>query len=249
MIRLAILSDIHSNSFALQAVIEHARNEGVSQFVNLGDILYGPIAPRATYDLLRPLNVTTICGNQDRQIFQATESELNTNPTLQFILDDLGNEPQQWMQKLPFDYQITPQIYACHGTPIDDLTYLLEDTQSGYPQLRADREIIRLLAGNTSPIVLCGHTHIPRCVELSTGQIVINPGSVGLPAYADEEPHYHQMETYSSHASYAILMQTQIGQWHVAFHRVKYDVDAAVQQAVLRNRQDWGHYLSTGRSS
>ena len=247
MHKYAILSDIHSNSFALKAVIEHARAQGATQFINLGDILYGPIAPKQTYDLLQTLNALTICGNQDRQIFQASQVEIDTNPTMQFIFHDLGDEPIDWMKTLPFDLQVSDNIYACHGTPSDDLVYLLEETDSGSPKLRDDRSIIERLAGKASPIILCGHTHLPRCVELSTGQLIINPGSVGMPAYTDDEPHLHSMETYSSLASYALLTELDNNQWDVAFHKVRYDVAAAAKLAALRGRHDWVHFLTTGR--
>ncbi|MGF1777298.1 metallophosphoesterase family protein [Vibrio nomapromontoriensis] len=260
MKKFAVISDIHSNVYALKAVVADARAKGVSDFINLGDILYGPIAPRETYEYLRTLNALTICGNQDRQIFQATDSEVQANPTMQFILNDLGAEPLAWMQQLPFDTRAFPDtstfpntfslpngIYACHGTPSDDLTYLLEDASSGRAVVRADGEIIELLAGVTAPIVLCGHTHLPRCVQLSTGQWVVNPGSVGLPAYEDDEPFSHAMETYSSMASYALLTQAEDGGWNVSLNKVVYDVSKAVAAAREQGRMDWVHFLTTGR--
>ncbi|MEO9495335.1 MAG: metallophosphoesterase family protein, partial [Vibrio splendidus] len=64
--KLAILSDIHSNVFALEAVIADVKKHNVDHMVNLADILYGPIAPKATYDLLMEHEFITICGNQDR---------------------------------------------------------------------------------------------------------------------------------------------------------------------------------------
>lgn len=248
MEKFAVLSDIHSNVFALEAVVNDARAQGVAAFINLGDILYGPIAPRQTYDYLQGLDAITISGNQDRQIVEATDAEIESNPTMQFIRSDLGQEPLTWMQQLPFDLQITTDIYACHGTPRDDLIYLLEDVSSGHPIVRSDDEIIARLNGISSPIILCGHTHIPRCVELSTGQLVINPGSVGLPAYTDDEPHVHSMQNYCSKASYATLQKTDEGIWEVVFHKVTYDVKRATVAAKEQGRNDWVHFLSTGRS-
>jgi len=248
VVKLALLSDIHSNIFALEAVVQDARAKGVEEFVNLGDILYGPIAPKATFDYLQKLNAITISGNQDRQIYQATSEEIESNPTMQFILEDLGEDPLDWMKQLPFDQQINPDIYACHGTPENDLVYLLEDIRSGKPEVRKDAEIVKLLNGVAAPIILCGHTHIPRCIELSTGQMVINPGSVGLQAYTDEEPNLHCMENYTPRASYAILQQGSDGQWDVSFHRVSFDVQSAMRAASIRQRGDWVHYLKTGRS-
>lgn len=247
MERYAVLSDIHSNVYALKAVVEDARSKGVTQFVNLGDILYGPIAPRETYDYLCDIDAITISGNQDRQIYQATASEIAVNPTMQFILQDLGNAPLEWMKSLPFSLQITDDIYACHGTPTDDLIYLLEDVSKGEASVRSDPNIRELLVDVSSKIILCGHTHIPRCVELSSGQVVINPGSVGLQAYQDEEPVAHVMQNFTPRASYVILQKNSDSSWDISFNRVSYDVTEAVDKARVRGRTDWVDYLTTGR--
>lgn len=244
--RLAVLSDIHSNVFALAAVLDDIARQKVDIRVNLGDILYGPIAPKATYDLLQQHDFITICGNQDRQIFQATAQEIASNPTMEFILKDLGQEPLSWMKSLPFDKQLTDKIYLCHGTPSDDLIYLLEDISTGAAVLREDTQIISLLKQQPSSLVLCGHTHTPRAVTLSTNQLVVNPGSVGLQAYTDSEPVIHSMENYSPHANYAIIEQNNNG-WIVEQRRVPYDVAAAVRACKLRDRHDWVHFLTTGR--
>jgi len=202
--------------------------------------------PNKTYKYLQKLNIITISGNLDKQICKATKSDIKSNPTMKFILDDIDNEALEWMGDLPFDRQITEEIYACHGTPKDDLIYLLEDVENGSPSLRSDSEIIELLGKGKSPIILCGHTHIPRCVELSTGQIVINPGSVGIQAYTDEEPNIHSMQNFSPMASYATIEKIN-SNWSISFHRVRYDVESSISQAKKRKRIDWVHYLKTGR--
>ncbi|GAB6263005.1 metallophosphatase family protein [Photobacterium sp. CCB-ST2H9] len=247
MEKYAILSDIHSNVFALDAVVEDAIWKGATRLVNLGDILYGPIAPRATYERLQTLNALTISGNQDRQIYQSTKDDVASNPTLQFILEDLGDVPLQWMRQLPSDVLITDDIYACHGAPDNDLMYLLEDISSGYPQVKRDDEILACLDGVQAPIILCGHTHLPRNVRLSSGQTVVNPGSVGLQAYQDEWPLPHAMQNYTPQASYVLIEEGIQGQWDISFHRVDYDVQSAVQAAKSNGREDWAHYLKTGR--
>ncbi|WP_330960210.1 metallophosphoesterase family protein [Photobacterium sp. 53610] len=247
MEKYAILSDIHSNVFALDAVVEDAIWKGATRLVNLGDILYGPIAPRATYERLQTLNALTISGNQDRQIYQSTKDEVALNPTLQFILEDLGDAPLQWMRQLPSDVLITDDIYACHGTPDNDLMYLLEDVNSGHPQVKRDAEILACLNEVHAPIILCGHTHLPRNVRLSSGQTVVNPGSVGLQAYQDEWPLPHAMQNYTPQASYVLIEEGIQGQWDISFHRVDYDVQSAVQAAKSNGREDWAHYLKTGR--
>ena len=90
MTRFAVLSDIHSNIWALDAVLADARKKQVDQLINLGDILYGPLAPKATYERLQSEAVITIRGNQDRQIYEATDAEIAANPTLSSFLKTLG---------------------------------------------------------------------------------------------------------------------------------------------------------------
>jgi len=244
--KFAVLSDIHSNVFALEAVIADAQKHSVDLMVNLGDILYGPIAPKATYDLLMQYEMVTICGNQDRQIFEADAEEIASNPTMKFIIDDLGDEPIAWMKSLPFDAQLSPDVYLCHGTPDSDLIYLLENVELGYARLRADSDIIKLLKGQRSQLICCGHTHTPRTVSLTTGQTIINPGSVGLQAYTDDEPTVHSMENYTSMASYSIVEKAG-DDWNIEQVRVPYDVELAVAECEKRDRLDWVHFLRTGR--
>ncbi len=244
--KIAVLSDIHSNVFALDAVIKDLKNHSVDLKANLGDILYGPVAPKYTFDLLMEHDFITISGNQDRQIYESSDEEIESNPTMQFILDDLGSKPLEWLKSLPFDKQVNEDVYFCHGTPKNDLVYLLEDVSKGYALLRSDNEIIDLLAGQKSKLICCGHTHIPRAVNLSSGQLIVNPGSVGLQAYTDEEPVVHSMENFNHHASYAIVEKVD-SEWRVQNIKVPYDYQRAVNESKQRNRSDWVHFLSTGR--
>lgn len=245
--RIAALSDIHSNVYALEAVLADIRKRRVDIIVNLGDILYGPIAPRETYDLLMAHSrIITIRGNQDRQIYQATEKEITSNPTMAFIIDELGTEPLKWMSQLPFSHQLNDAVFLCHGSPDNDLVYLLENIENGYAQLRNDEEIVKLLNSQQSDVILCGHTHTPRAVYTSTRQLIVNPGSVGLPAYTDDEPVIHSMENYSPYASYAIIEREQ-GQWNTQHIKVTYDYEKAAKDALKRGRNDWAHFLTTGR--
>ncbi|CAM4356757.1 metallophosphoesterase family protein [Vibrio agarivorans] len=243
----AVISDIHSNIYALQAVVKDANAKGITTFINLGDIFYGPIEPKKTFDYLCGLDVLTISGNQDRQIYQSTETEIASNPTMKFVLDDLGERPIEWMKSLPFDLVVNNDIYACHGTPSDDLVYLMEDVSSGTALLRSEEEIIELLGTVSSKIILCGHSHTPRILSLSSGHVIVNPGSVGLQAYADEEPFPHTIQNSTPEASYATLRREQGEDWEISLHRVGYDYGEAIKRASVRRRNDWVNCLRTGR--
>ena len=246
--KIAVISDIHGNVFALKAVLDDLKTRGVDTVVNLGDIFYGPIAPRATYDLLQENEIVTIQGNQDRQIYESTPDEVETNPTMAFVIDDLKGAPIQWLRSLARNLHLSDDVYLCHGGPGDDLVYLLENIDSGYPVVGSDGEIVSRLQGVDSSLVLCGHTHIPRCVRLTSGQLIVNPGSVGLPAYTDDEPVFHRMENYSPHASYAIIEKNITG-WRVEHYKIPYDVDLAALECQKRHRNDWVSCLRSGRAA
>ncbi|MDO4693121.1 MAG: hypothetical protein Q4A62_00620 [Eikenella sp.] len=103
------------------------------------------------------------------------------------------------------------------------------------------------IAGNHERQLLtlpaCGHTHIPRSLHVDGCQIV-NPGSVGLPAYDDDQLP-HRVENGSPHARYALVAQAAEG-WTVALHSVPYDHPAAAAKAQQENRPDWAHALQYG---
>ncbi len=101
--KIAILSDIKSNVYALEEVIKDTKQRGIDVTLNLGDALYGPIAPRETYDLIRQSQFINICGNQDREILEASLAQLEEDKTLKFIYNDLGEDVLYWIQDLPFE--------------------------------------------------------------------------------------------------------------------------------------------------
>jgi hypothetical protein len=87
-------------------------------------------------------------------------------------------------------------------------------------------------------------------VRLASGLLIVNPGSVGLPAYDDDHPYphssFHRIETGSPDARYAIA-EKRDGQWLCELVSVHYDHESAAQQADQRDRPDWAHALRTGR--
>ncbi len=244
---IAVLSDIHGNVWALEAVLEDAQERGIGRFINLGDTLYGPLEPRKTYDLLKLFQVHSISGNQDRIIVESSEQEIKENETLKYVVESLDEEQIKWVKSLSKTTLIENKIFLCHGTPTDDHKYLLEDISEGRPRVREEKEIIELLGGNTYPVILCGHSHIPRLVQLSSGQIIVNPGSVGLQAYTARHPVKHLMENHSPQVSYAILREND-GNLKVEFIRIQYDHQSATQRAAGLAREDWAYNLMTGRA-
>ena len=85
-------------------------------------------------------------------------------------------------------------------------------------------------------------------VSLAGGPLIVNPGSVGLPAYTDDLPCSHAMEAGSPHARYALLTKTVAG-WHVELMQAPYDHERAARLALENGRPDWAQWLRTGRAA
>jgi predicted phosphodiesterase len=245
--RLGVIADIHGNAWALEAVLEDAREKGVTRLVNLGDVFYGPLKPLETHRMLAGTDIAvTISGNVDRLLHEASDEEITANATLAFDLQDLGAEPVSWLKNLPATATLDREIFLCHGAPLSDTEYLLEDVSSVHPLVLPEGKILERLGTVRETVVLCAHSHVPRTVHLSTGQLIVNPGSVGLPAYNQDTPVMHSMESYAPHACYAILEKTTRG-WNASIHRVAYDWNAAARQARALGREDWARGIATGR--
>ena len=86
-------------------------------------------------------------------------------------------------------------------------------------------------------MILCGHTHLQRVVTLEDGRLIVNPGSVGLPAYNDDRPYSHVVESGSPHARYAVVSDEGSG-WTADLHLVEYDWEQAARDAEANGRMD-----------
>lgn len=94
--------------------------------------------------------------------------------------------------------------------------------------------------------MLCGHTHIPRLVRSRTGQLLVNPGSVGLQAYEEENPVSHVVENHSPSARYAIV-EKHGGTWQAQLLAVPYAYARVAELARQHGRPDWEVALLYGR--
>ncbi len=243
---IAVIADIHGNAPALEAVLADIDSQGIRDIVNLGDHLSGPIDPARTADLLMAREIVSIRGNHDRALLTLTPDAMIA--TDRFTHAALDGRHRAWLQSLPPTRHLQDHgLFLCHGTPESDLVYWLEDLTSDGVVHRADAaRIERLAAGVEAPVLLCGHTHIPRLVTLSDGRIVLNPGSVGSPAYEDDAPVAHKVETGTPRASYALIDRHADGRTDVTFRLIAYDHASAARLAEQNGRPDWARALSTG---
>jgi predicted phosphodiesterase len=240
MTRFAILTDIHGNLPALEAVIADAEAQGCTGFANLGDSLSGPLWPAETADLLIDLDWPTIAGNHERQLLTIDRARMGASDA--FARDALNDRHLQWLASLPPTLHLSPHVLLCHGTPADDLEHFLHTVDGAAAREATEAEMLERAGDHAETLILCGHTHVPRIVTLEDGQTIANPGSVGLQAYDDDHPVAYRVEVGDPRARYAIVDGTA-----VMLRAIDYDREAAARRAEMNGRDDWAVALRTGR--
>ncbi len=230
MRKLAAIADTHGNSWALKAVLDDIGARGITDIVNLGDSADADMDPGGTISLLMKHDVPSIAGNYETH-----------------HAGQLTSDQEQWLASLPKTLDLDG-VFCCHGTPSSDTQELIEQITPGRVELAPDDLILSRLNGVAHELVLCAHKHVPRAVRLSSGQLVVNPGSVGLPAYWNDEPVLHVVEAGSPHARYAVLTQRSEA-WSVEHVAVPYPWNLAAGCARASGREDRAAFIETGRAS
>ena len=241
--RIAVIADIHGNLPALDAVLADIATRHVDLTVNLGDIVSGPLFPGETADRLMPLGLPTIRGNHERQLL--THGPDRIGPSDRFAAAALTAAQKAWLAALPETLRVGEEILLVHGTPASDLEYFLETVDAGGIRAASPDEIEARAGTVPARLILCGHSHRPRMVRTVDGRVIVNPGSVGLQAYRDEEPVPHNVEIGTPDARYAIIeLGAEIA---VEWITLAYDWEAAARAADANGRAEWARALRTGR--
>jgi putative phosphoesterase len=241
--KIAFVSDIHGNLPALEAVIQDIRRQGVDQVVCLGDNLSGPLLPKQTAQLLMDSGWVTLAGNHERGILEVPAG--NTAASDVFAYHALGSKELEWVKGLKPWLTLNDQVYLCHGTPLHDETHLVAMPANGILITASLSHLQHHLQHIDQAVVACGHSHLPRVMRRPNGQLIFNPGSVGLQAYIDPEPIRYVVELGTPDAHYGILTLTSSG-WHAAIHTVPYDFASMAKLAEQNGRPDWVVALKTG---
>jgi predicted phosphodiesterase len=260
--RIAFVSDIHGNLPALQAVVQDIARRGVTQVVDLGDMLSGPLLPLETARYLMAQDWLHISGNHERQLLDlpperqgasdAFATQALDAPARDWLRDVVASTDPRLHEATLWPDRLGHDLALCHGSPRSDLEYLLETPRGEAVQLSAGVEVEERLGGRVPAhigLLACGHSHVPRAVRLSSGLLIVNPGSVGLPAYDDDHPHphssYHRVENGSPDARYAIAEKTGVG-WQAELISVPYDFEPMAALADRHGQPGWAHALRTG---
>src|SRR4051812_474203 len=122
--RIAAISDVHGNVLALDAVLTDIARQSVDVVVDLGDLLSGAVRPAETADRLMDLDLATVRGNHERQLLTYAPERMGASDRLAH--DTITDRHRAWLAGLPMTLEVADGVLAFHGTPTDDLLYLLE---------------------------------------------------------------------------------------------------------------------------
>jgi len=169
---VAVISDIHANVPALEAVLEEIGRESVDAIVCCGDVAAGPL-PRETCDLLRGLDaIRYVSGNADREMVEEYDrGDLGVWETAQLRRSD-RDFLASFEPTVELEVEGLGRALFCHATPGSDMTFITAIT----PEERLEREV----GGAGADLVLCGHVHCQYDRRAGATRVV-NVGSVGMP--------------------------------------------------------------------
>lgn len=227
--RIALLSDVHGNRPALQAVLSDIAATRISRIFCLGDLVgYGP-DPNGVIDLLRERQIPSLLGNYDEGVGWETgdcgcfypdeQAKEIGKASYEFTSAAVTPDRKAYLRSLPRELHVEladKRIHLVHGSPRRINEYLLKD--------RDERTYLRLAGDETDDVLAFGHTHDPWFRQFG-GKLFVNVGSVGRPKDGDPRATY-------------VILSLRLGDRpgttapeaiEVEIQRVEYDVEAVAQ--------------------
>ncbi len=232
--KVALLSDIHSNYWALEACYLDAVQQGTEQFIFLGDYVSDLAEPQKTMDLVYELRskYPTLClrGNREAYMLDCEAGRSHFAPgsksgSLLFTYQHLRQQDIAFFQGLPIADSICMggvELVIAHAVPENDRYYF--DTEDGRMDGVFDRMKGRYL--------LTGHSH-KQYICRKDGKTIINPGSVGIPQGGNRWPNY-------------ALLEIGEGEVYCDLRQVPYDMRAVIHAQYQNGLVDMGQYWAVG---
>ena len=224
--RLAIISDIHSNLEALTEVLRVAEQQKVDRIVSLGDIVGYGASPNPCCEMVRSAAEITLLGNHDAAVAGRMDYSFYYDAArhaLDWSARVLTEENLDWLRSLPYTYRIG-EIGFCHGSPVEPKAY------EYIFALEQARELIPF-SGNLPEVTFIGHSHLCKAFAIGTGEVndvvaqkfgirrgyryIISVGSVGQP------------RDYDNRACFVVCDTTART---VEYLRVEYDIEKSAQK-------------------
>lgn len=223
--KIAIISDIHGNMQALDAVLEDIKTEKCDKILCLGDLVMAGPEPEKTLNKIMALNnIEIIQGNTDEMVAYADISAPKVKavfPIMGNALEDdakqLNENEIEYLKNLPKQKEIEIEgvkILMVHGSP-------RKNDENIFPNLKIE-EVEEMIEGVSADIILCGHTHMPCGYQTNNNKTVVNVGSVGRPFTENPQSCY-------------VVAEVKNGQIEFVHKFVDYDKETASKILAQRN--------------
>lgn len=216
--KIALISDLHGNEVALEAVLASIRRGGADRIICLGDVATLGVRPREVLARLRDLRCLCIMGNHDEFLLEPhMVHDYSEAPVIAAAVDWCRERllPAELDFVRTFERQREIELGATkmlvfHGSPRSHMENLLATT----PPDALDEA----LGSTPAPVMAGGHTHV-QMLRQHRGALLVNPGSVGMPfrEFVDG-----RAPTLMPHAEYATVTEGE-GEVRVELHRVALD--------------------------
>jgi putative phosphoesterase len=236
VVRLALISDVHGNGVALDAVLADIAAREVDEIVCLGDIAAGGPQPRQVIRRLRKLGCRAVRGNADGWLLDGlpagrSEATRRLSDIVAWARAQLDDDDLGYLAALPAAERCSVgglELLCVHGSPRSDLEPLLATTR--------DAALDEVLAAECARVLAAGHTHL-QLLRHHRDSMLVNPGSVGLPlATMTESP------PLPASAEYALATVSD-GEVEIAFRRLPIDIDALRAASALMPHANWASDL------
>ncbi len=207
-LNIALLTDVHGNRFALEAVLADIEREGPDQVANLGDVVWGAGDPAGAWELLEERDLPTVRGNTDEKLQDGDD------PLTRFVRGALPRGASEALRALPTTLTLADgEVLLAHGTPESPHVYLMFDEDEPSP-----REKVRERLGDLPAavrVVAVGHSHLEAVARFGN-VLAVNVGAVSRQKDSCPDARW-------------VLLTRRRGLWGAEFRCVPYDIEAAAR--------------------
>ena len=230
--RLAILTDIHGNAFALEVVLKDVRSAAPDAVYNLGDAVWGGADPARAWAMQQEHAPPTVRGNTDEVIAGLVDRWADERACL---LSELDATVPAALAALPLTASLHGgEVLLAHGRP-DSAWKALMYQESPQQPTPPDELDAQCAAWPSRRVVVVGHTHT-ELMRQWRGVSYVNAGAVSRQKDGDSSARW-------------VLLEQRRNLWNVQFRRVAYDTEAAAQWALTHapDGEQEAQMLRTGR--
>ncbi len=206
--KIAFISDIHGNVYALQKVLESIENKNIDKIYCIGDSVGYGTRPNEVLEIIKDKNIPSVLGNVDNKMLTSKIEEADL--PVKWTMTKLSGKNKAFINTFKESLSIEfcgKSFLLTHGSPVSISDYCFE----------ADEQKQIDIANNLKEnVIVMGHTHLPYS-KFIAGKLFINAGSVGRPKDNDTRACYVIVEVFSDNIK-------------VAFERVEYDYEKLAKE-------------------